>query len=108
MRVAAFTGTEGDAWNGAQRILHVQGAGVLENLLRDDRDRAWGVDQRCGVLGRGRFFDVVGRLVLGFTGNGGGTEGDRVARRFLVGLFSRENHVASGAGSDRHANCRSE
>ncbi len=108
LRVTAFTGTEGDARDGTQCVLHVQGAGVLEDLLRDDSDRARSVDQGRGVLGRGGFFDVVGGLILGFAGDRGCAEGNRVARCLLAGFFRRENHLARRAGSDRHANCRSE
>ncbi|MNO84197.1 hypothetical protein D3C76_755300 [compost metagenome] len=106
--VAAFASTEGDAWNGAQCVLHVQGAGVLEDLLRDDGDRARSVYQRRGVLGRGGFLDVVGGLVLGFAGDRGSAQRNGVARRFLVGFFSGESHVARRAGRDCHANGASE
>ncbi|MNQ57233.1 hypothetical protein D3C85_713800 [compost metagenome] len=106
--VTAFTGTEGDAWHGAQRILHVQGARVLEDLLRDHGHRTRGIDQRRGVLGRRGFFYLVGRRVLGFTGHAGGIQSNRIARCFLVSLLGRENHLACGAGGDRHANGRSE
>ncbi|MNS48129.1 hypothetical protein D3C72_806860 [compost metagenome] len=108
LRVAAFTGTEGNAWNSAQGVLHVQGAGVLEDLLRDDRDRTRCVDQRRGVLGRGGFLDVVGGLVLGFAIDGGSAQRNGIARRFFVGFFRREYHVARRAGSDCNADCRSE
>lgn len=35
LRVAAFTGTEGNPRYSAQGVLHGQGIGVLEDLLRD-------------------------------------------------------------------------
>ncbi|MND68241.1 hypothetical protein D3C76_650000 [compost metagenome] len=106
--VAAFTGTEGDAWNGAQGVLHVHGARVFQHLLRNDGDRARCVHQRRGVLGRGGFLYVVGRLVLGFAGDGGGAQRNHIARCFFVGFFRRENHVARRAGSNRHADGRCE
>ncbi|MNX99206.1 hypothetical protein D3C86_1316400 [compost metagenome] len=106
--VATFTGTEGDAWNSTQCVLHVEGAGVFENLLRNDGYRARRVDQRRGVLGRGGFLDVVGCLVLGFAGDGGGTQRNHFVRSFFVGFFRRENHVARRAGSNRHADGRCE
>ena len=106
--VAAFTGAEGDARHGAQGVLHVQGAGVLEDLLRNNGDRARRVDQRRGVLGRGGFFDLVGRRVLRFAGDGGSVQGDGIAGGFAVGFFGGEHHVAGGAGGDCHADCRGE
>ena len=106
--VAAFTGTESDARHGAQRVLHVQGAGVFEYLLRDHGDRARRVDQRRGVLGRGGFFDLVGRRVLRFAGDGGGVQSDGIAGRFAVGFFGSEHHLASGAGGNCDADCRGE
>ncbi|MOA20491.1 hypothetical protein D3C78_1409400 [compost metagenome] len=108
LRVTAFTRTEGDARNSAQRVLQVERAGVFQNLLRNDGHRARRVDQRGGVLGRGGFLDVVGCLVLGFAGDGGGAQRNHIVRCFSVGFLRRENHVARRAGSNRHADGRCE
>src|SRR5690606_20560323 len=64
LRVAALTGTHGDARHGAQRIVQAQGIGILEDLLRSDGDRAGRVDQRRRVLRGLRPLDLV-RLALG-------------------------------------------
>jgi len=108
LRVAAFTSTEGNARHGTQGVLHIQRAGVLEHLLRDDGDRARGVDQRCGVLGRGGFFDLIGGRVLGFACDGGGVQGNGVAGSFALGFFRREDHLPSRAGGDCDTDCRGE
>ena len=108
LRVAAFTGAKSDARHGAQRVLHVQRAGVFEHLLRNDSDRARRIDQRRGVLGRGGFFDLVGRRVLGFAGDGGGVQGNGVAGSFALGFFRREDHLPSRAGGDCDTDCRGE
>ncbi|MND97711.1 hypothetical protein D3C80_900370 [compost metagenome] len=108
LRITAFTGTEGDAWNSAQRVLQVERTGVFQDLLRNNGHRARCVDQRRGVLGRGGFLYVVACLVLGFAGDGGGAQRNHIVRCFPVGFFRRENHVARRAGSNRHADGRCE
>ncbi|MCY1400023.1 hypothetical protein D9M71_150960 [compost metagenome] len=102
--VAAFTGTEGDAWHSAQCILHVHGTGVLEDLLGNHGDRTRRVHQRRGVFLRGRFVDLVlGVFLLCLAGNASGIQCDCIA---LVGLICRIGQVWRGGSSDRHADCR--
>ena len=108
LRVATFTGAEGDTRYGAQGILQRGGGGVLEYLLRHHSDRARRVHQRRGVLLRRGFLHLVGGVVLLLAGDVGGAEGDRVALAFWLGIFSRLRQVGGGAGTQGNADGRSQ
>ena len=62
--VAAFACAERDARNSTQRILQGSRGGVLDQLLRNDCDRAGGINQGGGVLRGVGFFDLIGLLGL--------------------------------------------
>ena len=106
LRIATFTGTEGDTRYGAQGVLQRGGGGVLEDLLRHHSDRTRRVHQRRGVLLRRGFFHLVGGVVLLLAGDVGGAEGDRGALAFLLGVFRCLRHVGGRAGAECNADGR--
>ncbi|MNX53955.1 hypothetical protein D3C86_846640 [compost metagenome] len=100
--LAAFAGAEGDARRGAQNILKRGGGGLLDDLLRDHRDRARRVDQggdEGGILGLA--LDALAMHV-------DGAQGRRVLRRirrddrgFVRGQNRRGAQHAGGAGGEQ-------
>ena len=105
--VAAFACTERHAGHSAQRILQGGRCGIFYQLLRDDGDRAWGIDQGGGVLGRVGFFDLV-RLFSLLARNRGRAKGKGIALRLAVSAFSGLSHVRSRGRSNRYTNGRSQ
>ena len=101
-RLAAFARAEGDARRGAQDVLQRGGGGLLDDLLRDHRDRTRRVYQR-GDEGRvlGLALDALAMHVN--RAQGGGVLGDvrRGDRGFVSGHGGRSAQHASGAGSEQ-------
>ncbi|MPM40267.1 hypothetical protein SDC9_86907 [bioreactor metagenome] len=63
--VAVFAGAQGDAGLGAQNLLEVGGAGVIDGRLGDHRDGLRCLCQRAGVARVGGGLGLVGRADLG-------------------------------------------
>ena len=76
---AALAGVEGDAGDVGQHLAQAQGVLLLDHLLRHHRDGLRGIQQRHGVLGRGRAFDPGRRLLAG----------DRVGSQFQGIVLAR-------------------
>ncbi|MNI68494.1 hypothetical protein D3C73_1241940 [compost metagenome] len=109
MRVAAFACAKGDAWHSAQGILQAQGVGVLDDLLGDYGNRAWGVHQRRGVLLRGGLFDlVIGAGLFRLAIDAGGIEGDGAVGSRIGGVGGRSAQGDADGGHDQawRTHCR--
>ncbi|MNN68390.1 hypothetical protein D3C81_1840970 [compost metagenome] len=102
MRVAAFTGAKGDARYSTQGVLQAEGVGVLDDLLRDHRDRARCIDQRRGVLLRRGFLDlVVGAGLFGLAVDAGGIKGNGTVGGRLGSVGGRGSDGDADGGHDQ-------